>query len=68
MNVIAIQIRENVIKYLYGGEKMEIVKVQSCKTNVYMNLPRETREALDIKKGDKILLKVVDGKLIAEKC
>lgn len=47
---------------------MEIVKIQNCKTNVYMNLPKETREALGIKKGDKMLLKVVDGKLIAEKC
>lgn len=49
-------------------KSIETVKVQECKTNVYMNIPRETRESLNIKKGDKLLLKVVGDELIVKKC
>ena len=43
------------------------LKVQATKTNVTVNIPKEIREALDIKKGDTLLLTVKDGKIIIEK-
>jgi AbrB family looped-hinge helix DNA binding protein len=43
------------------------VKVQATKSNVFINLPKEMREELDIKKGDTLLLKVENGKIIIEK-
>lgn len=47
---------------------MEIVKVQQTKSNTFINLPREIRESLNLLKGDKVLLRVEDGKVILEKC
>ena len=43
------------------------VKVQANKSNTWINLPREIRELLNIKKGDTLLLKVEDGNIIIEK-
>ncbi|HSQ87966.1 AbrB/MazE/SpoVT family DNA-binding domain-containing protein [Romboutsia sp.] len=43
------------------------VKVQANKSNTFINIPKEMREALDIKKGDTLLLIVKDGKIIIEK-
>ena len=43
------------------------VKVQATKSNVFINLPKEMREELGIKKGDTLLLAVKDGKIIIEK-
>ena len=43
------------------------VKVQATKTNTFINIPKEIRELLDIQKGDTLLLKVEDGKIIIEK-
>ena len=43
------------------------VKVQETKTNTFINLPKEMKEALRIKKGDTLLLKVIDGKIVIEK-
>ena len=42
-------------------------KVQANKSNTWNNLPKEKREILNIKKGDTLLLKVEDGKIIIEK-
>ena len=43
------------------------VKVQANKSNSWINIPKEIREMLDIKKGDTLLLAVKDGKIIIEK-
>lgn len=43
------------------------VKVQASGKNVFINLPKELREELDLKKGDTVLITVKDGKLIVEK-
>ena len=43
------------------------VKVQANSRNTWINLPKEIREHLDIKKGDVLLLRVEDGKIIVEK-
>jgi AbrB family looped-hinge helix DNA binding protein len=43
------------------------VKVQETKTNTFINLPKEMKEALGIKKGDTLLLKVIDDKIVIEK-
>ncbi len=43
------------------------VKVQTSGNNVYINLPKELREQLDIKKGDILLLTLKDGKIVIEK-
>ena len=43
------------------------VKVQSNKSNTWINLPKEIRELLDIKKGDTLLLTLKDGKIVIEK-
>lgn len=42
-------------------------KVQATKTNTFINIPKEIREMLDIKKGDTVLLTAKDGKLVIEK-
>lgn len=46
---------------------MKTVKVQATQTNTFINLPKEIREQLDIKKGDTLLLTVKDGKIIISK-
>ena len=43
------------------------VKVQANKSNTWVNIPKEIREILDIKKGDTLLLEVKDGKIIIGK-
>ena len=43
------------------------VKVQASGNNVYINLPKDLREQLDIKKGDILLLTLKDGKIVIEK-
>ena len=43
------------------------VKVQANKSNTWINIPKEIREVLDIKKGDSLVLAVKDGKIIIEK-
>ena len=43
------------------------VKVQETKTNTFINLPKEMKESLSIKKGDTLLLRVENGKIIIEK-
>lgn len=43
------------------------VKVQASSTNTYINLPKEVRELLDIKKGDTLLVEVKDNKIIISK-
>ena len=43
------------------------VKVQATKTNVFINLPKEMRDLLEIKKGDTLLLTLIDGKIVIEK-
>ena len=43
------------------------VKVQANKSNTWVNIPKEIRELLDIKKGDTLLLEVKDGKIIIGK-
>lgn len=43
------------------------VKVQASKTNTYINLPKEIREQLGIKKGDTLLVKLEGNKIIIEK-
>lgn len=46
---------------------MKTVKVQATSSNVFINLPKEIREELDIKKGDTLLLRVENGKIVIEK-
>lgn len=46
---------------------MRTVKVQASSTNTYINLPKEIREELNIKKGDTLLLVVKDKKIIITK-
>ena len=58
VNKIAIQRSDNM---------KSTVKVQETKTNTFINLPKEMKEALGIKKGDTLLLKVIDGKIVIEK-
>lgn len=43
------------------------VKVQANKSNTWVNIPKEIRELLDIKKGDTVLVTVKDGKIVIEK-
>jgi AbrB family looped-hinge helix DNA binding protein len=47
---------------------VEIVKVQLQKTNAFISIPREIRETLGLKKGDKMLMKIENGKIVVEKC
>lgn len=49
---------------------IKTVKIQSNNKkngNVYINLPKEMREVLDMKKGDTVLLKLEDNKIIITK-
>jgi AbrB family looped-hinge helix DNA binding protein len=47
---------------------MEIVKVQQNSSNTSVSIPRDIREALSIKKGDKMLMTVTkDNKILLEK-
>ena len=43
------------------------VKVQANKSNTWINLPKEIRELLNIKKGDTLILKDEEGKINIEK-
>ena len=44
-----------------------IVKVQQSSQNTSINLPKDVREALNIVKGDKLLVTVKDNQMIIEK-
>ena len=49
---------------------IKTVKIQSnnkTNGNVYINLPKEMREALNMKKGDTLLLRLEDNKIIITK-
>lgn len=49
---------------------IKTVKIQSNNKengNVYINLPKEMREILDMKKGDTVLLRLEDDKIIITK-
>jgi AbrB family looped-hinge helix DNA binding protein len=47
---------------------VKIISVQETGRNTFFNIPKEVKEELNIKKGDKLLVKLEDGRIILEKC
>ena len=46
---------------------IDVVTVQNSGTNIYMNITKKIRKEFPVKKGENLILTVVDGKMIVQK-
>lgn len=46
---------------------MKTMKIQANRENTFVNIPREMVKELDLKKGETVLLKLIEGKIVISK-